>query len=75
MNLLSNSTADRKKPAVFETGRLVMENRSPAMSGLTFTHRAADEKKFPALCRFATLLINFVVAANVFEDSAAIRQE
>ena len=33
------------------TARLVMEGRSPAVSGLTFTHRAADEKKFPALCR------------------------
>jgi hypothetical protein len=27
------------------------EGRSPAVSGLTFTHREADEKKFPALCR------------------------
>jgi len=24
---------------------------SPGVSGLTFTHRDADEKKFPALCR------------------------
>ena len=37
------------------SARLVMEGRSPAVSGLTFTHRAADEKKFPALCRSAPL--------------------
>jgi hypothetical protein len=28
-----------------------MEGRSPAVSGLTFTHRDADEKKFRVLCR------------------------
>jgi hypothetical protein len=27
------------------------EGRSPAVSGLTFTRRDTDEKKFPALCR------------------------
>ena len=52
-----------------------MESRSPAESGLTFTRRAADEKKFPALCRFATLLINLVVAANVFKHSAVVWEE
>jgi hypothetical protein len=34
---------------------MVMEGRSLAVSVLTFTHRAADEKKFPALCRSAPL--------------------
>jgi hypothetical protein len=28
-----------------------MEGSHPAVSGLTFTDRDADEKKFPALCR------------------------
>jgi len=29
----------------------MMEGRSPTVSRLTFTHREADEKKFPVLCR------------------------
>ena len=29
----------------------MMKGRSPVVSGLAFTHRDADEKKFPALCR------------------------
>ena len=32
-----------------------MEGRTPVVSGLTLTHRAADEKKFPTLCRSAPL--------------------
>ena len=42
--------------------RLVMGHRTPAVSGLTFTRRDADEKKFPALCRYFPTRYRFSIS-------------